>query len=127
MPLTDLVRLQEIIDYEYDLIDKKVIDTTKKKLGKVNDYVVETGSFKILKFSVKRPLLASFNQSELIIHRSQIRKVTANEIIVSSPTAKDDTAALVNQQIENPFRGRAIKRQAEQPSHNICKNKLKLI
>lgn len=104
MPLDDLVRLQDTIDYHFDLIGKKVTDTTKHRLGKVNNYVIETGSFKMMKFSVKRPLLHSLQQSELIIDRRQIRKVTDHEIIVAAPTAEDDAVALQHNQIQNPFR-----------------------
>lgn len=106
MPLSDLVRLQETIDCRFEFVGKKVIDTTQHKLGKVNNYVIETGSFKIMKFSVKRPLLHSLQQDELIIDRRQIRKITDDEIVVAAPTEEESSAASIvsRAQIQNPFR-----------------------
>lgn len=106
MPLKDLIRLQDVINHHFELIGKKVIDTTDHKLGKVNNYVVDTESFTIVKFSVKRPLLHSLQDGELIIGRQQIRKITDHEIVVAAPTVEEKTEASVlpHATIQNPFR-----------------------
>lgn len=106
MPLGDLVRLQGIIEHHFELIGKKVVDTTGHKLGKVNNYVVDTGSFKVMKFSVKRPLLHSLQDSELIIDRQQIRKITDDQIVVAAPTVEEKVkvSVLPRAHIQNPFR-----------------------
>lgn len=106
MPIENLVRLQDIINYGFDLIDKKVVDTTKHKLGKVNNYVIETGSFKIMKFSVKRPLLHSLQEHELIISRRQIREITDDTIVVDAADVEEKAHAPVARRadIHNPFR-----------------------
>lgn len=107
MPLSDLVRLQKIIDLKFELIGKRVVDTAGHKLGKVNNYVIETGTFLIMKFSVKRPLLHSLQDSELVIAREQIRKITNDEIIVAAPTVEEKKKTVDQPRrapIRNPFR-----------------------
>lgn len=99
-----LVRLQEIIDFDFSLIGMKVIDNHKKKLGKVNDFSVETESFLIKKLNIKRPLLQSLNDAELIIDREQIIEITHDTIIVRAPTVEDGQHATAPHSIVNPFR-----------------------
>ncbi len=110
MPLEGLVRLQQILDYNFELIDKRVIDTTKSKLGKITNYIIETNSFEIVKLGVRRPFLKALNDAELLIDRDQIRKITDTEIIVEAPTVKEKTPVLREtlrpaQEFRNPFRG----------------------
>lgn len=113
MPLTDLVRLQDVIAQNFELIGKRVIDIHKRKLGKATNYVLDTDTFRIMRFSVKRPLLQSLQQDELIINRKQIRKVTSTEIVVDAATTEDSLAVLQRDHIQNPFR-----RPAEQPAEH---------
>lgn len=104
MSLEGLVRLQGIIDYNFQLEGMKVIDNHQKKLGKVSEFTVETESFLIKKITVKRPLLQSLNDAELIIDREQIVEITHDTIIVRAPTVEDHQTAAVQQPIVNPFR-----------------------
>ena len=107
MPLSDLVRLQKIIDLKFKLVGMRVVDTAGHKLGKINNYVLETESFRIVKFSVKRPLLHSLQDSELVIAREQIRKITDDEIVVAAPTVEEKKRAKSEPRhspIQNPFR-----------------------
>lgn len=70
----DIVRLQEVLDLNFDIIGLKVITNDKKpkKLGKVVDYTYDTESFMIYQVIAQRPLLESFNDPQLTINRSQI-------------------------------------------------------
>src|SRR3990167_4029648 len=82
-PLSELVRLKEIIDLEYKLLDKPVRTASKRRLGKVDEYVVNTESFVVQKIYVKQSLFKSMSLHSLAIDRTQIIEVTDKFIIVS--------------------------------------------
>jgi uncharacterized protein YrrD len=106
MPPEDLVRLKEVLSYEFTLPEARVLDTNNNKLGKVGDYAIDTESFYIHKIYVKRPLLKSLNDAELVIDRSQIVEVNKGEIIVKAPTieAREKAPLKVAEELTNPFR-----------------------
>lgn len=97
----DLVRLQEVIKFNYTLINKPVIDDLKKKLGKVSDYTLESESFLVQKLHVTQSVVKNFNSTDLIIHRSQIIEVTDSNILVRSATIPKQMGLA---QALNPFR-----------------------
>lgn len=97
----DLVRLQDIIKLDFHLIGKSVIDESKKKLGKVLEYTLETESFLIQKIHVSQSVFKNFKNSNLIIHRAQIVEITDREIIVRSATVQEQVGLT---QALNPFR-----------------------
>jgi len=97
----DLVRLQEVIDLNFNLVGKQVIDDNKKKLGKVIDYTVESESFLIQKLHLGQSVLKNIKHSSLIIHRSQIVEITDREVIVRSATVQEQVGLT---QVLNPFR-----------------------
>lgn len=102
-----LVRLQEIVDYNFRLIGIPVYEDRGGRLGVVGDYIVDTASFFISKLHVKRPLLKSFSTSELVIDRTQIIEVTNKRIVVRSATVKDEQVEAATTSpiaFENPFR-----------------------
>lgn len=104
----ELVRLKQIIDYKFSLIGMRVVDTQRKKLGKVSDYVVDSTSFLITKFSVKAPLLGGVGRSDLLIGREQIREINNDEIVVAAPTVKEHRQEKITPAplpaFDNPFR-----------------------
>lgn len=81
----DLVRLQEIIALEFNLIGKQVVSEHKKRLGKVDDYATDTSSFFIKKLYVSPPLVRAFTSGQLGIDRNQIIEITEKYIIVQDP------------------------------------------
>lgn len=90
----DLVRLKEVNEINFHLIDKPVYTEHKKKIGKVTDFVTETEGFMITKLHVNRSLAKSFGVSQLIINRSQIVQVTDDKIIVKSTAIKEKSGGL---------------------------------
>lgn len=112
----DLVRLQEVIGFNFQMLNKPVIDTTQKKVGKVSDYVVDTDSFAIQKLIVRRPLLRSLNEAEVIIDRTQIAEITDDAIIVNAPTVTDEKSSPLTRLVDNPFK------KAAQPEQNLNRN-----
>lgn len=101
-----LVRLEEVMGFNFRLIDKMVIDERKHKLGRVADYTVNPDTYEIEQLFTKQTLLRSINSVGNIIRRSQIINVTDNEIIVSSPTipVKAVSESSIPQAFSNPFR-----------------------
>lgn len=83
----DLVRHKEVLDINFQLIDKPV-RTKSQKLGKVNDYSYNDGMF-IQKLYVARPLHKVFTSEDtIIIDRTQILEVTDNYILVRDTEVK---------------------------------------
>lgn len=88
---TDLVRLQEIIDLKFKLLNLPVVTDTKRKLGKVGDYAIETESMYIKKLYVNQSILKNLAGSGLSIDRTQILEITNKRIVVrdsSEPAAE---------------------------------------
>ncbi len=93
----ELIRLKEVLDQSFELIDKPVYSLNKKKLGKVNDFAIENSSMYIQKIYVGQSLLKSFSGGQLSIDRDQIIEVTNRKIVVQDPLQpiKDSAPATV--------------------------------
>lgn len=103
MSPTDLVRLQQVLSFNFILDDKLVVDDLGNKIGKVNQYAVETNTFHIIKLHVRPTLLKAWNTTERIIDRSQIIEINDKHIVVKSATIKAKT--VTRPVFENPFKG----------------------
>lgn len=105
--LDDVIKIKELYALGFDLIGMSVIDEHKKKLGKVDDYTIETGGFVIQQLNVKRGIFRGLTDTGLLIHRSQITHIDDNTITVKS-TAKKATFNPVMESTRheyvNPFR-----------------------
>jgi uncharacterized protein YrrD len=82
--LSDVIKLQELADLNFHLVDMNVTDEKRSKLGKVVDFTLDTTTFTVQQLTVRRPLLKSFNDTELVIHRSQIIEINGRSIVVHS-------------------------------------------
>lgn len=100
----DIIKQKDIYDLRYSLEHKPVLDEKRNKVGKVIGYNLEAGAFVIQQLTVKRPLLKSFNDSELIIHRSQIIEVTDQAIVIKAKAEAAKPLPKVSQSYVNPFR-----------------------
>ncbi len=107
MSLEGLVRLEEIIDFKFELVGLKVVDEHKRKLGKVSDYSIETTDYTVVQVYTEQSLLRSLSTMSSTIHRAQIISVNNNVMVVQSPTVKDgvkQVASDARQAFTNPFR-----------------------
>ena len=103
----DVIRLDEIIALNFDLLKLTVYEEGGRKLGKVHGYVVDASTFEVQQISVKQGLIKSIAETGgLLIHRSQIIEINDTSIIVKStkqplaqPTTEQTRGAFVN-----PFR-----------------------
>ncbi len=109
----DVIKLDEILKLNFMLLDLKVVTKKKAKLGRVIDYTADTDGWMIQQIAVKRPLLKSFGDSELLISRKRIDEVTDYKIIVKDELEKIKKAAEKEEFVPNfvnPFRS-----QSQQP------------
>jgi len=84
---SDLVRHHEILEINFDLMDKPV-RTKRQRLGRVSDYSYNDGMF-VQKLYVARPLRKVFSAEDtLIIDREQIIEVTDKYIMVRDTEVK---------------------------------------
>lgn len=101
----DVLKVEEVYKLNFTLLDMPVIDEKRSKLGKIIDFTLETGSFTIQQLTVRRPLLKSFNDTELLIHRSQIIEINDDAIVVHSEAkAPEPELHEVVGSYVNPFR-----------------------
>lgn len=112
---SDIIKLNEIYELHFTLADKPVIDLKRHKLGKVIGYTIETSGFVIQQLNIKRPFLKSLSDTELLIHRSQIKEITDSHIVIESEL-KTPAPVLkaVRDTYSNPFR----KTSGPQPEHS---------
>jgi sporulation protein YlmC with PRC-barrel domain len=80
---SELIRLQELMDLNFDLIGKPVQTVSKHKVGKVSDYAVETTTMFIQKLYAAQSVLKSFTGGSLSIDRTQIHEITDKRIIIN--------------------------------------------
>lgn len=79
----DLVRLKDVLDLNYDPINKQVETVSGHKVGKVTDYAVEIDSMYIQKLYVARPIYKNFTGGSLIVDRTQVNEITPKRIVIN--------------------------------------------
>ena len=80
----DVVRLDEIIKLDFNLVGLKVIDESGRKIGKVVDYTLDTKTFMVYQLIVQRPVMASFLDPQLTINRSQIVEIDDFKVVIKN-------------------------------------------
>ncbi len=103
--LDDVLKLKEIYEFNFSLIGLDVAEQKGSKLGKVHAYAVDGSAYAVQQLMVKRPLLKSFTETELIVHRSQVIEVNNSRVLVRSTAHKQETVLQNNvKSYANPFR-----------------------
>ncbi len=118
----EVIKLDKILDLNFDIIGLKVETKKGTKLGKVVDYVVDTDTFSILQLVVKRPVVKAIIDPELVISRKEIVEVNDYKIIVKDEedkirkraTKEDFVPNFVNPFREPDFSTSRIKREKEE-------------
>lgn len=101
----DVFHLDDIYSLQFHLVGMKVVDESRRKLGKIYDFTIDVGDFSIQQLSVKRPVLHRLNDPELLIHRSQIIEITGEAIVVHSKAeVPEHTRVSAPGSYVNPFR-----------------------
>ncbi|HET9721851.1 MAG TPA: hypothetical protein VFP32_02365 [Candidatus Saccharimonadales bacterium] len=97
----DLVRHKEILDINFELMDK-LVKTKRQRLGKVSDFSYNDGLF-VQKLYVARPLHKVFTtQDTLVIDREQIIEVTDHYILVRDTDIKATADELATARVAAP-------------------------
>ncbi len=101
----DVIKIKEIYGLNFDLIGMSVTDEKNTKLGKIIDFTLDTSGFIVQQLTVRRPLIRSLSDTELVIHRSQIIEINDKAIVVHSQAKVPEPMAheVVGSYI-NPFR-----------------------
>lgn len=112
--LDDVITIKKVHDLNFKLIGLQVIDETKRKLGKVEDFTIESDSFVIQQLHVKRGLLRGLTDTGLLVHRSQIIEINDTTVIVKTTAKKihEPVIQSLRNDYVNPFRNQ--KPQLEQ-------------
>lgn len=84
----DLVRYQHEITQNYNVIGNKVVTTSGKRLGKVENFIFDPAHFYISKLYVKPNILKSLLVTNLLIDRADVVDVKKNTIVVKDNYAK---------------------------------------
>lgn len=105
----DVIKIKEAYELKFNPINMLVIDESKRKLGKVYNYSLDTDNFVIQQLNVKPSILKSLSDSELLIHRSQIVEINNQEIIVKTTAEKLKPITKRANQMSyiNPFRSQS--------------------
>ena len=78
----DIIALDNLLKMNFQLIGLSVVDELKHKLGKVEDYTLETGGFVFLHMHVKSGLFRGPTHTGLLILRSQATVITDASMFV---------------------------------------------
>lgn len=109
--LEDVIRIQQVYEYNFNLIGLEAIDERKKKLGKITGFNVDSESFSVQQLVVKRPIFKSFGETELLINRTQVVEVHDTYVKVRSAQA-DEPIRDVVREYTNPFRSGSVQPEA---------------
>lgn len=104
----DVIHIKDLLELGFNPVGMQVIDELKHKLGKVEDYILDTDSFIIQQLTVRGGLFKSFTSTGLTIHRSQIIEINTTQIIVRTTAKKvGPVTGKPVRSYANPFRGNA--------------------
>lgn len=101
----DLVRLRDIIEIDFQLIDKPVVTLRGKRMGKVIDYIVDDVSFMVQKIHIKQSVLKNWAADQLVVHRSQIVEVTDKKIVIKDnlEAVKEEDREVVQAEVASAY------------------------
>ena len=103
----EVVKLKETLELNFSLEGMKVESKKGTQLGRVSSFTVETDGFYVQQLIVRRPLLKSFMDPELLISKNEIMKITDDKIIVKDEESKIRERATKEDFVPNfvnPFR-----------------------
>jgi uncharacterized protein YrrD len=103
--MKDVVKIQELYELHFNLLGLSVVDESKRKLGKIDDYSLDSSSFIVEQLNVRRRGIRSLTETGLLIHRSQIVEINNHQIIVKSAATRVDIDVQPEpRSYVNPFR-----------------------
>lgn len=79
---SDVIRIQNILELNFDLLSLKVETKKGTKLGHIIDFTVTSEDFILQQIIVKRPAIKALVDPELTISRQEIVEITDYKVIV---------------------------------------------
>jgi sporulation protein YlmC with PRC-barrel domain len=79
----DLVRLQDVLALNFELIGKQVETVSHHKVGKVSDYATELETMYVQKIYVSQSIMKSLTGGSLSIDRSQVQEITPRRVVIN--------------------------------------------
>lgn len=104
--IDDVLKIEALYKSRFPLIGMTVIDEQKHKLGKIDDYTVDTLQYTIQQLNVSKGFLRGFSDTGHLIHRSQIVEINDKTIVVKSTAKKsvEPVMEAMRNEFVNPFR-----------------------
>lgn len=104
--LNDVINIKKVHSLNFNLIGLNVIDEHKRKLGKVDDYTLDTGDFLIQQLNVRRGFLKGLTDTGFLVNRTQIIEINNTTIVIKAPTVKSAEPVMnaTRKEFVNPFR-----------------------
>lgn len=100
----DVIEIDDVTKIGFVINGLTVFDENGSKLGKVEDYSIDSDSFLIEQIKVKSSIIKSFNQTGYLINRNQIVEVSDNKITVKSSNEPERSKAVLERSAYvNPF------------------------
>lgn len=84
----EIIRLGDIVERDYQVNGKLVVTEGGAKLGKIEDYSVDTISNTIQKIYIKPSLLKNLMVNNLVIDRVHIVRAEEKQVVVSDASLK---------------------------------------
>lgn len=106
----DIVRVKKVLKLNFDLHGLKVVTKKGVKLGKVEDFVLQSSSWDVQQLIVRRPIMKALIDPELIIDRSKIVEVDDYQVVIkeehekTKSKLKTSTIEELVPDFVNPFR-----------------------
>ena len=114
---SDVIKIKQVLELNFDLLTLKVETKKGSKLGKVSDYTLTAGDFIVQQLIVKRPIAKSLIDPELTIPKSEIVEITDYKIVVRDEEKtikkKAETVEFIPNFV-NPFRSSELSRSPAQ-------------
>lgn len=104
--LEDVILVKKLWNLDFDIIGLPVLTEDKHKLGKINNYSLDTESFFIHQINVTPGIIKSLAKADILINRNQIIEINNSAIIVKSTHQKIEKPANIKETLHyvNPFR-----------------------
>lgn len=88
----ELVRLENLLKINFELVGKPVFTDHKKRIGKVSDYAFDKDSFFIQKLYIAESMFKNLSGGTRLIDRTQIIEITDRKVVVREATARSSRA-----------------------------------
>lgn len=84
----DVIQIQKVLKLNFDLRGLKVVTKKGAKLGKVDDFVLQSSAWNVQQLIVRRPIMKALVDPELIISRDKVVEIDDYQVVVKDEHEK---------------------------------------